>query len=149
MSHRTFSMGVLPIVRWKYTSSILWELIIRNRGSIKSRRPKRATCAVNWALVCCDSMTCKHRHWNKFYEIFWSLKKILHAPDPVNFQFARDLLGLLFRGEITQWPWGRQIQLGPLKRPCTCRKFRTKHGHLRQSVKLEKITINVKGVHLD
>lgn len=57
MSQSTFSMGVFPMVRWKYIDSILCELIMRSSGSIKSSLPKRAICAVNCVFVCCESIT--------------------------------------------------------------------------------------------
>lgn len=59
ISQSTFSIGVFPIVRWKYISSILWEFTVRRRGSIRSRRPNRAIWVRNCDFVCWDNITYK------------------------------------------------------------------------------------------
>lgn len=57
MSHRTFSMGVFPIVFWKNTASILMAGIILKRGSISSSLPNLATWPGSCVRQCCHNMT--------------------------------------------------------------------------------------------
>lgn len=67
MSHRTFSIGVLPIVFWKNTASILEAETRRRRGNMSNNLPNLATCPGSCALQCCHSITwawsCRFSIW--------------------------------------------------------------------------------------
>jgi len=50
-------MGVLPIVFWKNTASILQAGTNRSNGSISNNRPNLATCPGSCVLQCCHNIT--------------------------------------------------------------------------------------------
>lgn len=147
MSHRTFSMGVFPIVFWKNTASILMAGIILKRGSISSSLPNLATWPGSCVRQCCHNMTWA---WSWRFSIWLgSLSPLVSENTNVIARHSHISLVLrigylLLRTNLLwreRWPWDKRILLDRREPTWTESMCRPISGYLWQNGRFWRVRL--------
>lgn len=145
MSHKTFSIGVLPIVLWKYINSTLEAGTVLSNGSNSSNLPNLAGLPGCCALACWPNITwawsCRFSIWLESFKprvsaiAFWKTQTYLQFHKI--YVYSNAILIILRRSndiieinqsanlvEIVLWLSYRRIQQDQPWQPCISAKYR-------------------------